>query len=212
VCPQSGDAEAGLSALVYGVPAPWQVTVPPSPGCQVTETGVAVAVTLSPGTVAVFDSGTHSAGLIHSQVGKFVSCKASWAGLERITGLGRPSGWRASAASTAGSGGTGAPPAAGPAGRCADRAGQRLHRDLAAGRDAAERLVHRAREAARTSPAPGGGPGRRLSARLGACAGRGAGRRAGPGRHIALWRVRLPARHVAVRVHPARPAAGCLVG
>ena len=38
----------------------------PSPGCQVTETGVAVAVTLSPGTVAVFDSGTHSAGLIHS--------------------------------------------------------------------------------------------------------------------------------------------------
>ena len=41
----------------------------------------------------------------------------------------------------------------------ADRAGQRLHRDLAAGRDAAKRLVHRALAAARRS-APGGGPGR----------------------------------------------------
>jgi hypothetical protein len=48
---------------------PRQVTVEPSPGCQVTGTGVAVAVTLSYGTVAVFDSGTHFAGLIHSQVG-----------------------------------------------------------------------------------------------------------------------------------------------
>ena len=96
MCPQSGDADPGLSALVYGVPAPWQVTVLPSPGCQVTDTGVAVAVTLSPGTVAVFDSGTHSAGLIHSQVGKFVSCRAFWAGLERITGLGSPRVWRAS--------------------------------------------------------------------------------------------------------------------
>ena len=99
MCPQSGDGEAGLSALVYGVPAPWQVTVLPSPGCQVTETGVAVAVTLSPGTVAVFDSGTHSAGLIHSQADRFASCKAAWAGLERITGLGspesgRPARWR----------------------------------------------------------------------------------------------------------------------
>lgn len=75
MCPQSGDAAAGLSPLVYGVPGPWQVTVVPSPGCQVTDTGVAVAVTLSPGTVAVFDSGTHSAGLIHSQVGRFVSCQ-----------------------------------------------------------------------------------------------------------------------------------------
>ena len=73
---------------MYGVPAPWQVTVLPSPGCQVTDTGVALAVTLSPGTVAVFDRGTHSAGLIHSHVGRFASCKASWAGLARITGLG----------------------------------------------------------------------------------------------------------------------------
>jgi hypothetical protein len=115
VCPQSGDAEAGLSALVYGVPAPRQVTVLPSPGCQVTDTGVAVAVTLSPGTVAVFDSGTHSAGLIHSHVGRFTSCKAACAGLERITGLGSPRVWRASAASTAGSGGAGPPPGAGAA-------------------------------------------------------------------------------------------------
>jgi hypothetical protein len=30
LCPQSGDADPGLSALVYGVPAPWQVTVAPS--------------------------------------------------------------------------------------------------------------------------------------------------------------------------------------
>jgi hypothetical protein len=29
-CPQSGDADPGLSALVYGVPAPWQVTIDPS--------------------------------------------------------------------------------------------------------------------------------------------------------------------------------------
>jgi hypothetical protein len=39
-------------ALPCGVPAPWQVTVLPSPGCQVTQTGTAAAVTLSPGTVA----------------------------------------------------------------------------------------------------------------------------------------------------------------
>jgi hypothetical protein len=178
VCPQSGDAAAGLSALVYGAPAPWQVTVLPSPGCQVTETGVAVAVTLSPGTVAVFDLGTHSAGLIHSQVGRFVSCKAAWAGLERITGLGSPRVWRARAASTAGFGGAG-------------RAGEGLHGDLAAGRDAAERLVHRA-----------------LAAAWGSSAGRGAGRRAGPGCHIALRRVRLPARHAAVRGPAPWAAAG----
>ena len=171
MCPQSGDAAAGLSALVYGVPAPWQVTVLPSPGCQVTETGVAVAVTLSPSTVAVFDSGTHSAELIHSQVGKFVSCRAFWAGLERITRLGSPRVWRASAA-------RGRRRRPGPGGSArrgrANRAGQRLHRDLAAGRDAAECLVHRALAAARRS-APGGGPGRRLAARLGTGAGRGAG-------------------------------------
>jgi hypothetical protein len=61
---------------------------------------MAVAVTLSPGTVAVFDLGAHSAGLIHSQVGRFVNCKAFSAGLERITRLGSPSVWLASAAST----------------------------------------------------------------------------------------------------------------
>ena len=66
---------------MYGVPVPWQVTVDPSPGSQVTETGVAVA--LSPSTVAVFDSGTHPAGLIHSQVGRFVGCKAIAAGAVR---------------------------------------------------------------------------------------------------------------------------------
>ena len=125
----------GLYALVYGVPAPWQVTVVPSPGCQVTETGVAVAVTLSPGTVAVLDSGTQTAGLIHSQVGRFVSCKAVCAGLEWITGLGSTRYFRARGGS-------------------ADRAGQRLHRDRAAGRDAAECLAHRARASPRTAPAP----------------------------------------------------------
>jgi hypothetical protein len=88
----------------------------------VTDTGVAVAVTLSPGTVAVFDSGTHSAGLIHSQLGRFVSCKAACAGLERITGLGSPRVWRASAASTAGSGGPGGP--GGRAGRGGGTDGQ----------------------------------------------------------------------------------------
>ena len=31
MCPQSGDAAAGLSALVYGVPAPWQPPAAPPP-------------------------------------------------------------------------------------------------------------------------------------------------------------------------------------
>jgi hypothetical protein len=48
-----------------------------------------------------------------------VSCRAFWAGLERITGLGSPSVWRASAASTAGSGGAGPAPAGGAAGAAA---------------------------------------------------------------------------------------------
>ena len=77
---------------------------------------MAVAVTLSPGTVAVFDSGTHSAGLIHSQAGQSVSCRAFWAGLERITRLGSPRVWRAHAARTAGSGGAAPAPAGAPAG------------------------------------------------------------------------------------------------
>lgn len=40
----SGDADAGLAALVYGCPHRGRRR---SSGCQVTETGLAVAVTLS---------------------------------------------------------------------------------------------------------------------------------------------------------------------
>ena len=60
--------------------------------------------------------------MIHSHVGRLVSCKAFSAGLERITGLGSPRVWRASAASAAGSGGAG--PAAGAPGGAAAPIGQ----------------------------------------------------------------------------------------
>jgi hypothetical protein len=68
----------------------------------------------SPTSSVSFSSRT--SGLIHSQVGKFVSCRAFWAGLEQITGLGSPRVWRASAARTAGSGGAAPAPAGAPAG------------------------------------------------------------------------------------------------
>ena len=89
MCPQSGDGADGAYPLLYGVPGPRQVTVDPSPIRQVAETGVAVAVTLSPGTEAVFDREAHAAWVIHNQVGKPVSCKSPGAGEDRMTGLGR---------------------------------------------------------------------------------------------------------------------------
>jgi hypothetical protein len=113
--------------------------------------------------------------LIHSQVDRFVSCKAFWAGLELITGLGSPRVWRASAASTAGSGGAGAPPAARPAGAAAPIGQASVCTVTWQPAGTQPRLVHRAGAPARTSPAPGSDPGRRLAARLGVCAGRGVG-------------------------------------
>ena len=61
MCPQVGEGSLGESAAVYGVPGPWQTSVVPSPKVQVTEMGVAVAVTDSPGTAAVAVVGCHPA-------------------------------------------------------------------------------------------------------------------------------------------------------
>ncbi|MFF5985909.1 MULTISPECIES: hypothetical protein [Pseudonocardiaceae] len=55
--PQSGEAADGLPPVGNGVPAPGHVTVEPSPIDQVTDWGVAVAVTDTPGTDAVADRG-----------------------------------------------------------------------------------------------------------------------------------------------------------
>ena len=162
MCPQSGDAAAGLSALVYGVPAPWQVTVLPSPG--------------------VPDDRDRGGGRGHAlprhrrrlrlrhpfrgtdpQPGRQVAqLQGVLGGAGATTGLGSPRVCRASAASTAGSGSPG--PAAG-AGRLPGHPYSRA--GAAAGR-----------------PAPGGGrrrgagtgpPGRRRAARW-----RGPGRRRAP--------------------------------
>ena len=162
MCPQSGDADPGLSALVYGVAAPWQVTVLPSWGCQVTDTGVAVTVTLSPGTVAVFDSGTHSGidPLPGRQVGQLQGVLRGAGADHRARQLQGLAGQHGRVRRRQRGPGGSADRDGGP-----DRAGQRLHRHLASGRDAAERLVLRDRAPARTSTAPGSGPGRRLAAR-----------------------------------------------
>jgi hypothetical protein len=63
---------------VYGVLAPWQVTVLPSPGCQVTETGVAVAVTLSPGTAA-----GHGIAGLRPAAGRPARAQGHWDAAER---------------------------------------------------------------------------------------------------------------------------------
>jgi hypothetical protein len=124
---------------------PWQVTVLPSPGCQVTDTGVAVAVTLSPG---------HRGRLrlrrplrrIDLQPGRQV---------RQLQGVLRGAGadHRARQPQRL-------------AGRYPGRAGQSLHRDLAAGRDAAERFVLRA-----CAPEAFPGPLSMLSASRHSCRG-----------------------------------------
>ena len=54
MCPQSGDGAAGsLTPFTYAVPDPLHTVLVPSPQAQVTLSGVAVAVTDSPGTDAV---------------------------------------------------------------------------------------------------------------------------------------------------------------
>ena len=89
----------------------------PSPIAHDADTGVAVAVTASPGTCAVLDCGCHTFAATHSHTGNLVSCSAPGAGEERITGSGSCRYFTASWASTPGAGSTGAPPggAAGPA-------------------------------------------------------------------------------------------------
>src|SRR5450759_1924303 len=94
------------------MPGPRQITVDPSPVCQVTRCGVAVAVTCSPGTAAVARTGAHGPAS-HSQVGTCTSCSRPTAGLAWITGEPSPSCDSAAWASTAGA--AAAPAAAGPA-------------------------------------------------------------------------------------------------
>jgi len=80
VCPQSGDGAAGSPPATYGVPGPSHTTVDPSPNVQVTDIGVAVAVTDSPGTDAVALTGAHDDRSSHSHVGTFTSCMRSGGG------------------------------------------------------------------------------------------------------------------------------------
>ena len=97
-----------MSPAAYAVPGPVQVTVVPSPIAHAADTGVAVAVTASPGTCAVFDCGCHTFAATHSHTGSRVSCSAPGAGEERITGSGSCRYFTASWASTPGAGSTGA--------------------------------------------------------------------------------------------------------
>ena len=65
--PQSGDATDGSPPGRYTVPGPGHCTVEPSPIDHDTETGRAVAVTDTPATDAVADTGDHDSN--HSHVG-----------------------------------------------------------------------------------------------------------------------------------------------
>ncbi|MGW1286429.1 hypothetical protein ACWD4N_22640 [Streptomyces sp. NPDC002586] len=69
VCPQSGEVESAAYFAEYGVPGPSHITVLPSPMTHVALCGIAVAVTDTPGTVAVFDTGFHIARSSHIHVG-----------------------------------------------------------------------------------------------------------------------------------------------
>ena len=88
-----------------------QVTVLPSPIDQDTEVGVAVAVTDTPGTVAVAEIGPHPLDN-HIQVGRLTSC--SPAGFAAIIGVGKRNWLRAICANCAGDGNGGAPGAGCP--------------------------------------------------------------------------------------------------
>src|SRR5947207_10601655 len=59
VRPQVGEGAVASRPAVHAVPGPLQVTLPPSPVDSTSLTGVAVAVTLIPGTDAVADRGPH---------------------------------------------------------------------------------------------------------------------------------------------------------
>jgi hypothetical protein len=76
----------------------------PSPKSHVTDTGVAVAVTDSPGTAAVADTDFHALELSHVHVGTPTNCGRPTAGLAAIAGFGSARLLRAFAANVAGSG------------------------------------------------------------------------------------------------------------
>ncbi|WP_026423586.1 hypothetical protein [Actinokineospora inagensis] len=82
------------------------MTVAPSPIDQVTAVGRAVAVTDTPGTDAVTDTGTQAPRSTHNHVGRFTS----WfcAGLAKIDGRGNDNRFRAVSANTCGDTGAGA--------------------------------------------------------------------------------------------------------
>ncbi|MEU0924579.1 hypothetical protein [Streptomyces malaysiensis] len=70
----------------YGVPGPWQTLDPPSPIDQSTDTGLATAVTDTPGTDAVADTFRQAPRSSHSHVGTVTNCSS--AGLALIFGEG----------------------------------------------------------------------------------------------------------------------------
>jgi hypothetical protein len=74
---------------VYGVPGPSQDTVAPSPIDHTTRTGVALAVTTTPGTLAEADlDRPHQAGSTHNHVGNNTNCGARAGGFTTTTGRG----------------------------------------------------------------------------------------------------------------------------
>ncbi len=107
--PQSGEDAVGAVPGLNGVPASVQVTVLPSPIDHTTDVGVAVAVTDTPGTVAVADTGPQPLDS-HIQVGRLTNC--SPAGFAAIDGVGNRNWLRATCANCAGDG-SGAAPGAG---------------------------------------------------------------------------------------------------
>jgi hypothetical protein len=62
--------------------------LPPSPVNHTTRVGVAVAVTLTPGTLAVADRGPHVASSTHNHIGSITNCGAGGGGLNSICGAG----------------------------------------------------------------------------------------------------------------------------
>ncbi|MQY16875.1 hypothetical protein SRB5_70780 [Streptomyces sp. RB5] len=86
--PQSGDFAAAGYSFEYGDPGPTQTTVIPSPMSQVTDLGVPVAITLSPGTTADAVTGFHVSLLTHIQVGTPTTWVKRSSGLSWIDGFG----------------------------------------------------------------------------------------------------------------------------
>jgi hypothetical protein len=100
--PQSGDGESAAYFAEYGVPDPSHTTALPSPMTHVADRGIAVAVT--PGTVAVCDTGFHIARSRHIHVGTRTNCACLSSGFIRITGSGSTDSRTTCCATTAGSG------------------------------------------------------------------------------------------------------------